>query len=100
MLTFNALRTGAIHVGDRILAINGISLQGKRVSEAMQMLQQSADSISLKIARFAVDHSRFTQHHLAHVGLDRPPMSFQDHFVDRVREFINYFCAPRLLEFS
>ncbi len=44
-------RTGALHVGDRILAINGQSLNGKRVSEAMQMLQGSGDIVNLKIAR-------------------------------------------------
>ncbi|CAL4088322.1 unnamed protein product, partial [Meganyctiphanes norvegica] len=34
-------RTGAIHVGDRLLAINGSSLRGKPLSEAIAMLQNS-----------------------------------------------------------
>ncbi len=39
-------------MGDRVLGINGQSLQGKRVSEAMQMLQTAGDTVALKIARY------------------------------------------------
>nr|XP_045595100.1 glutamate receptor-interacting protein 2-like isoform X5 [Procambarus clarkii] len=44
-------RTGAIHVGDRLLAINGASLRGKPLSEAILMLQNSGDTVTLKISR-------------------------------------------------
>ncbi|XP_063857426.1 glutamate receptor-interacting protein 1-like isoform X2 [Scylla paramamosain] len=44
-------RTGAIHVGDRLLAINGVSLRGKPLSEAILMLQNSGDTVTLKISR-------------------------------------------------
>ncbi|CAL4182673.1 unnamed protein product, partial [Meganyctiphanes norvegica] len=44
-------RTGAIHVGDRLLAINGSSLRGKPLSEAIAMLQNSGDTVTLKISR-------------------------------------------------
>uniref|UniRef100_A0A7E4UN49 Glutamate receptor-interacting protein 1 n=1 Tax=Panagrellus redivivus TaxID=6233 RepID=A0A7E4UN49_PANRE len=46
-----AERTGALHVGDRILAINNESLDGKMVSEAMYILQQSTEVVTLKISR-------------------------------------------------
>ncbi|XP_071550797.1 glutamate receptor-interacting protein 2 isoform X8 [Panulirus ornatus] len=44
-------RTGAIHVGDRLLAINGASLRGKPLSEAILLLQNSGDTVTLKISR-------------------------------------------------
>ncbi|CAL4088324.1 unnamed protein product [Meganyctiphanes norvegica] len=44
-------RTGAIHVGDRLLAINGSSLRGKPLSEAIVNLQNSGDTVTLKISR-------------------------------------------------
>ncbi|XP_047474021.1 glutamate receptor-interacting protein 2-like isoform X4 [Penaeus chinensis] len=44
-------RTGAIHIGDRLLAINGASLRGKPLSEAILMLQNSGDTVTLKISR-------------------------------------------------
>uniref|UniRef100_A0A8B9LSR8 Glutamate receptor interacting protein 1 n=1 Tax=Astyanax mexicanus TaxID=7994 RepID=A0A8B9LSR8_ASTMX len=39
-----AERTGAIHVGDRILAINNNSLKGKPLSEAIHLLQMAGES--------------------------------------------------------
>ncbi|KAG1676716.1 Glutamate receptor-interacting protein 1 [Nymphon striatum] len=52
-LTPNGLaeKTGALHVGDRLLAINGKSLRGKVLSEAIQMLQNSGDIVTLKICK-------------------------------------------------
>ncbi|GLH12608.1 Protein lap4 [Gryllus bimaculatus] len=46
-----AEKTGALHVGDRLLAICGESLQGKPLSEAISLLQNSGDTVTLKIAR-------------------------------------------------
>lgn len=46
-----AEKTGALHVGDRILAINGDSLEHKPLSEAIRLLQTSGDRVQLKIAR-------------------------------------------------
>ncbi|XP_023709874.1 glutamate receptor-interacting protein 2 isoform X2 [Cryptotermes secundus] len=46
-----AEQTGALHVGDRLLAINGESLRGKPLSEAIGLLQSSGDTVTLKIAR-------------------------------------------------
>ncbi|XP_066993611.2 glutamate receptor-interacting protein 1 isoform X2 [Anabrus simplex] len=46
-----AQQTGALHVGDRLLAINGESLRGKPLSEAIALLQNSGDIVTLKIAR-------------------------------------------------
>uniref|UniRef100_A0A915I865 PDZ domain-containing protein n=1 Tax=Romanomermis culicivorax TaxID=13658 RepID=A0A915I865_ROMCU len=78
-----AEKTGALHVGDRILAINGHSLNGKRVSEAVQLMKQNKDTVSFKIARFVLDHSRYGHHgHILTRGLlmDRPVMV--DHYLD------------------
>ncbi|KAJ4940581.1 hypothetical protein JOQ06_026878, partial [Pogonophryne albipinna] len=46
-----AERTGAIHVGDRILAINSISLKGKPLSEAIHLLQMAGEAVTLKIKK-------------------------------------------------
>ncbi|XP_075900322.1 glutamate receptor-interacting protein 1 isoform X3 [Nelusetta ayraudi] len=46
-----AERTGAIHVGDRILAINSSSLKGKPLSEAILLLQQAGETVTLKIKK-------------------------------------------------
>nr|CAH7718940.1 unnamed protein product [Callosobruchus chinensis] len=46
-----AEKTGALHVGDRILAINGESLEHKPLSDAIRLLQTPTDRVQLKIAR-------------------------------------------------
>ncbi|MBZ3876184.1 Glutamate receptor-interacting protein 2, partial [Sciurus carolinensis] len=46
-----AERTGAIHVGDRILAINSVSLKGRRLSEAIHLLQVAGETVTLKIKK-------------------------------------------------
>ncbi|XP_054639255.1 glutamate receptor-interacting protein 2-like isoform X1 [Dunckerocampus dactyliophorus] len=48
-----AERTGAIHIGDRVLAINGVSLKGKTLSEAIHLLQMAGESVTLKIKKQA-----------------------------------------------
>ncbi|KAH9487789.1 Glutamate receptor-interacting protein 2 [Bulinus truncatus] len=67
-------RTGAIHVGDRLLAVSGDSTKNKPLSEAIRMLQSAGDIVTLKIARpdptvegshlqahpFAVGHSNLS----------------------------------------
>ncbi|OQR77056.1 glutamate receptor-interacting protein 1-like [Tropilaelaps mercedesae] len=54
-----AERTGALHVGDRILAINGTSLRGKPLSEAILLLQTSGDVVTLKLAKFKLGRNVF-----------------------------------------
>lgn len=44
-------RTGALHVGDRIVAINGESLEGKRIAQVTQLLQNSKEPVSIRICR-------------------------------------------------
>ena len=44
-------RTGALHIGDRILAINGATLRGKTLSEAIRLLQSAGDTVSLRISK-------------------------------------------------
>ncbi|XP_029362167.1 glutamate receptor-interacting protein 2a [Echeneis naucrates] len=56
-----AERTGAIHIGDRVLAINGVSLKGKPLSEAIHLLQMAGESVTLKIKKQA-DQSDGRQH--------------------------------------
>ncbi|XP_011532445.1 glutamate receptor-interacting protein 2 isoform X3 [Homo sapiens] len=46
-----AERTGAIHVGDRILAINNVSLKGRPLSEAIHLLQVAGETVTLKIKK-------------------------------------------------
>ncbi|CAG9818570.1 unnamed protein product [Phaedon cochleariae] len=46
-----AAKTGALHVGDRILAINGENLEHRPLSDAIRLLQSSGDRVQLKIAR-------------------------------------------------
>ncbi|XP_013790838.2 glutamate receptor-interacting protein 2-like, partial [Limulus polyphemus] len=50
-----AERTGAIHVGDCLLAINGQSLRGKPLSDAIFMLQNSGNAVTLKICKQSGD---------------------------------------------
>lgn len=50
-LLFWPCRTGAIHIGDRVLAINGVSLKGKPLSEAIHLLQMAGESVTLKIKK-------------------------------------------------
>ncbi|XP_076860098.1 glutamate receptor-interacting protein 2a [Brachyhypopomus gauderio] len=54
-LTRNGLahRTRALHVGDRVLAINNVSLKGKPLSEAIHLLQTAGDTVTLKIKKRA-----------------------------------------------
>ena len=54
-----AERTGALHAGDRLLAINGRSLQGKLLSEAIEILQNSGDIVTLKIGKSSASKSIF-----------------------------------------
>uniref|UniRef100_A0A8C6SG65 Glutamate receptor interacting protein 2b n=1 Tax=Neogobius melanostomus TaxID=47308 RepID=A0A8C6SG65_9GOBI len=51
-----AERTGAIHVGDRILAINSVSLKGKPLSEAIHLLQMAGETVTLKIKKIFPRH--------------------------------------------
>ena len=46
-----AERTNAIHVGDVILAINNVPLRGKTLTEAIELLQNADDAVTLKISR-------------------------------------------------
>ncbi|XP_056131298.1 glutamate receptor-interacting protein 2-like [Lampris incognitus] len=59
-----AERTGAIHIGDRVLAINGVSLKGKPLSEAIHLLQMAGESVTLKIKKQAdqSDCQRSSEH--------------------------------------
>ena len=45
------LRTGAIQIGDRVLAINAVPTSGKTLTQATNMLFDAGDLVTLKIAR-------------------------------------------------
>lgn len=51
VLLLSYCRTGAIHIGDRILAINSSSLKGKPLSEAIHLLQMAGETVTLKIKK-------------------------------------------------
>lgn len=51
VLLNSCFRTGAIHIGDRILAINSNSLKGKPLSEAIHLLQMAGETVTLKIKK-------------------------------------------------
>ena len=44
-------RTGTLKVGDRVMAINGQSLFGKTLRDAVFMLQNASDTVTLKISK-------------------------------------------------
>ena len=44
-------RTGALHVGDRILSINQATLQERTLTDAIKMLQNAGHTVTLKISR-------------------------------------------------
>ena len=44
-------RTGALRIGDRILAINGVTLRGRNVEDAVRLLPTNDDSINIKVMR-------------------------------------------------
>lgn len=46
-----AQKSGGLRVGDRILAINDVSIQGQTLGQVFQLLQLSVDSVTLKVAR-------------------------------------------------
>uniref|UniRef100_A0A8C4QWG3 PDZ domain-containing protein n=1 Tax=Eptatretus burgeri TaxID=7764 RepID=A0A8C4QWG3_EPTBU len=46
-----AEKTGAIHIGDQILAIDGVSLQGRPLSEAIHLLQRAGETVCLNIVK-------------------------------------------------
>uniref|UniRef100_A0A673LGF5 Glutamate receptor-interacting protein 2-like n=1 Tax=Sinocyclocheilus rhinocerous TaxID=307959 RepID=A0A673LGF5_9TELE len=58
-LTRNGLahRTGALHIGDRVLAINNMSLKGKPLSEAIHLLQTAGDTVTLKIKNIFMNNA-------------------------------------------
>ncbi len=61
-------RTGAIHVGDRILAINSVSLKGKPLSEAIHLLQMAGETVTLKIKK-QTDSTSLNIHNSPKIGL-------------------------------
>ncbi|XP_023221786.1 glutamate receptor-interacting protein 1-like isoform X2 [Centruroides sculpturatus] len=77
-----AERTGAIHIGDRLLAINGQSLCGKPLSEAITLLQNSDDSVTLKISKRSTDQNNVNKAKENRCFIDTTPISSIDSAVE------------------
>ena len=72
--SFILYRTGAVHVGDRILAINDILVKNKFVKEVYQMLDFSGDVVKLRLQ--SVDTRRAKNPSVENPGgLEIPDMS-------------------------
>ena len=56
-------RTGALHTGDRILAINSKNLRGHPLSDAIHLLQTAGDTVTLRITK-TIDTSTSKAPHL------------------------------------
>lgn len=65
-------RTGAIHIGDRLLAINGDTTRGKTLTEATNMLQCAVELVTLKIARPAETSSKYLKGNMVQGHRYRP----------------------------
>ena len=46
-----AYRTGMLHSGDILLAINDVGLENCNLEEAAQMLKNTGDTVSLKVSK-------------------------------------------------
>ncbi|KRY46976.1 Glutamate receptor-interacting protein 2 [Trichinella britovi] len=66
-----AEKTGAIHVGDRLLAINGRPLDRLPVQEVARLLQDAPELLTLKIGRSPQDRARLNQSNAYQQQLDR-----------------------------
>ncbi|XP_050413051.1 glutamate receptor-interacting protein 2 isoform X3 [Patella vulgata] len=74
-----AERTGAIRVKDHLLAINGKSTKYKRLSEAIEMLQNAGDVVTLKISRKMTDKKNHSRNHGGNKSdLSKPPTPSMD----------------------
>ena len=54
-----SIRTGAIKVGDRIIAINGESLLTKTIDDASWILRNAGNTVTLKISKGVVRRSKW-----------------------------------------
>ncbi|KRZ03146.1 Glutamate receptor-interacting protein 2, partial [Trichinella zimbabwensis] len=66
-----AKKTGAIHVGDRLLAINGRPLDRLPIQEVARLLQEAPELLTLKIGRSPQDRARLNQSNAYQQQLDR-----------------------------
>ncbi len=46
-----AYRTGMLHSGDILLAINGVGLETANLSQAAEMLKNAGERVSLKVSK-------------------------------------------------
>ncbi|VDN08252.1 unnamed protein product [Thelazia callipaeda] len=79
-----AEKTGAIQVGDRILAVNNESVLGMKAADVMHLLQQSTDFVTVKIMRTTSNTTTGPSRSLL-----QPPNPTQ---TDRTR--LHHQCAP------
>ena len=70
-----AERSGAVHVGDRILAINDVLVKNRLVKEAYQMLDFSGEVVKLRLQSVDTRRPKTPSVERPPVGLDIPDMS-------------------------
>jgi hypothetical protein len=68
-------RSGAVHVGDRILAINDILVKNKPVKEAYQLLDFSGELVKLRLQSVDTRRAKFPNGEKPPLGLDIPDMT-------------------------
>jgi len=72
----NFKRTNAIHVGDVILAINNVNLKGKSLIDAIDLLKNAGDMVTLKISRKLDNNTHSNNNHAS--SHHQSPMKQQD----------------------
>ncbi|KAK5644499.1 hypothetical protein RI129_005799 [Pyrocoelia pectoralis] len=93
-----AEKTGALHVGDRILAINGENLENRPLSDAIRLLQTSGDRVQLKIARNLNSKSDATRCSYSSPGLvsvDSAVASWDSNLGENNNDIINESTDPK-----
>lgn len=93
-----AEKTGALHVGDRILAINGENLENRPLSEAIRFLQTSGDRVQLKIARnlnSKQDATRCSYSSPGLVSVDSAVASWDSNLGENNNDILNESTEPK-----
>uniref|UniRef100_A0A1Y1JYP3 PDZ domain-containing protein n=1 Tax=Photinus pyralis TaxID=7054 RepID=A0A1Y1JYP3_PHOPY len=93
-----AEKTGALHVGDRILAINGENLENRPLSDAIRLLQTSGDRVQLKIARnlnSKQDATRCSYSSPGLVSVDSAVASWDSNLGENNNDILNESTEPK-----
>ncbi|ELU00765.1 hypothetical protein CAPTEDRAFT_224220 [Capitella teleta] len=80
-----AHKTGALRVGDCLMAINGESLRGQPLSRAIQLMQNTNDVLTLKITRRSSDKGERNGSGQSHDSVDSALESWDSSGLDSVK---------------